>query len=235
MRPGSRVAVVGGGPGGLCAAMLLAARGFAVTLLERKPTVGGRTSALVLDGYSFDLGSTILMMRFVLDEMFTLAGRRLEDYLQLVPLDPMYRLVFGHRHLDVYSDPTRMSDELRRFAPGSETGLSRFLEHEHARLEQLYPLMQKSWLGLGSLLAPSVVKTLPYVGVGHSLHATAGDYFDDEDLRLGFSFQSAYLGMSPWECPGAFGMIPYVEHGWGVDYVRGGIHRLCAAMERVAK
>jgi phytoene desaturase len=215
--------------------MLLSARGFSVTLLEKQRTVGGRSSSLVLGGYSFDLGSTILMMRFVLEEMFALAGRRLDDYVRLVPLDPMYRLVFGDRGLDVYADPERMVQELRRFAPGSEDGLPRFLEHEHARLEQLYPLMQKSWLGLGSLLAPSVVKSLPWVGIGRSLHATAGDYFEDEDLKLGFSFQSAYLGMSPWKCPGGFGMIPYVEHGWGVDYARGGVHKVCAAMEQVAR
>jgi phytoene desaturase len=234
MNSNMRVAVVGAGPGGLCAAMLLAARGFRVTVLEKQPRVGGRSGALKLGDYTFDIGSTILMMRFVLDEMFDLAERRLEDELQLVSVDPMYRLVFGDRSLDIYAEPTRMKAELERFAPGSEAGLERFLEQEHTRLSRLYPLMQRSWPALASLFDPAVVAALPYVGLGYSLHDTASEYFADEDLQLGFSFQSAYLGMSPWRCPGGFGIVPYVEHAWGVDYIRGGIHELCLAMHRIA-
>jgi phytoene desaturase len=234
MSTGRKVVVVGGGPGGLAAAMLLAHRGFEVTVLEKEPEVGGRTSALLLGDYTFDRGSTLLMMRFLVEEIFALTGRRLTDELELVPLDPMYRLVFGDRSLDIYADPIRMEAELARFAPGSEVGLTRFLEREHDRLEHLYPVLQKSWPNLASMLDSSVLVAAPHVGMGRSLHDTAADYFSDERVQLGFSFQSAYLGMSPWKCPGGFGMVPYVEHAWGVDYVKGGIHRLCAAMLRVA-
>jgi phytoene desaturase len=88
---------------------------------------------------------------------------------------------------------------------------------------------------LTSLVSPVVADALPHVGLAHSLHATAGDYFKDEALRLAFSFQSAYLGMSPWECPGGFSMVPYVEHAWGIRHVRGGVHQLCLALARVAQ
>jgi phytoene desaturase len=235
MAPRKKVVIVGGGPGGLCAAMLLAARGFEVTVLEKQRAVGGRSGALIVGDYTFDLGSTMLMMRFVVEEMFELAGRRLSNELQLVSLDPMYRLVFGERSLDVYANVARMEAELKRFAPGSEPGLQRFLEREHSRLERLYPVLQKSWPRLVSLFDPAVLAAIPHVGIARSLHETARHYFADEALQLGFSFQSAYLGMSPWECPGGFGMVPYVEHAWGLDYVRGGVHRLCLAMERVAR
>lgn len=231
----NRVIVVGAGPGGLCAAMLLAKRGFDVTVLERAPDVGGRTGGFKLGDYAFDVGSTLLMMRFVVEEMFELAGRRLAEEVELVPLDPMYRLVFGDRYIDMFANPARMERELRRFSPGSEPGLVRFLEHEHTRLEHLYPVLQKSWPNLGSMMDPTVVAALPYVGIGQSLHGAASKYFDDEDLQLGFSFQAAYLGMSPWKCPGGFGMVPYVEHAWGVDYVKGGIHQICRAMAGVAR
>jgi len=234
MARNKKVVVVGAGPGGLCAAMLLSSRGFDVTVLEKASVVGGRTGGFKLDKYTFDIGSTLLMMRFVVEEMFELAGRRLQDEVQVTPLDPMYRLVFGDRYIDVFSDPTRMVQELRRFSPGSEQGLHHFLNHEHARLEHLYPVLQKSWPNLRSMIDPVAVAALPHVGIGQSLRDTAADYFDDEDLQLGFSFQSAYLGMSPWECPGGFGMVPYVEHAWGVDYIQGGIHQLCEAMRRVA-
>jgi phytoene desaturase len=230
----SSVAIVGAGPGGLCAAMLLAHRGFDVTVIEKQPVVGGRSSGFELGPYRFDLGSTLLMMRFVVEEMFELVGRRLQDEVEIRRVDPMYRLVFGDRWLDVFADPTRMDAELRRFAPNSEPGLMRFLEREHERLRHLYPLMQRTWPTLASLADTAVMGALPWVGLGKSLHETAAQYFPDDDVALGFSFQAAYLGMSPWECPGGFGMVPYVEHAWGVDYVMGGIHRLCDAMARVA-
>jgi phytoene desaturase len=67
------------------------------------------------------------------------------------------------------------------------------------------------------------------------MHTVASDYFADPELQLGFSFQSAYLGMSPWECPGGFGLVPYVEHAWGLFHVQGGIHRIGLAMAKVAQ
>ncbi len=229
-----RVAVVGAGPGGLCAAMLLAARGFDVTVLEQNEHVGGRSGALHVGPYTFDTGSTMLMMPFVLEEMFDLAGTRMESQLQLVPLEPMYRLDFGERSLDMFADPVRMAAELRRFSPGSEAGFQRFFEREQRRLQHLYPVLQRSWPNLGSLLTPAVVDALPYVGLTRSLYATASSYFEDEALRLAFSFQSAYLGMSPWKCPGGFEMVPFVEHAWGITHARGGLNQLCEAMARVA-
>jgi phytoene desaturase len=234
MKDQNRVVVVGGGPGGLCSAMLLAARGFPVTVLERQPTIGGRSGALHLGPYTFDLGSTMLMMRFVLEEMFALAGRRLDDELTVMPVEPMYRLDFGGRALDVYRDPSRIRAELRRFAPGEEAGFDLYMRREAARLSHLYPVLQKSWPNLRSMVNRSVLEAAPHVGLRQTLHDAAAQYFADPALQLAFSFQSAYLGMSPWDCPAAFGMVPFVEHAWGVDHVRGGIHQICRAMEKIA-
>ena len=230
-----RVIVVGGGPGGLCAAMLLQARGFQVTVLEKRAELGGRSGGLRLGDYTFDVGSTMLMMPFVLEEMFELAGRRMREEITLLPIDPMYRLDFGGRALDIYSDTERMQAELAAFDPGSEAGLHRFLAREHERLAHLFPVLQQSWPTLASLVNPSVVAAIPHVGLTRSMHEVASDYFEDPSLQLGFSFQSAYLGMSPWECPGGFGLVPYVEHAWGLDHVQGGIHQVCEAMARVAR
>ena len=84
--------VVGAGPGGLTAAMLLANRGFKVRIFEKSDQVGGRNAAITKNGYKFDVGPTFLMMKFILDEVFNEAGRNIDDYLQSVKLDPMYRL-----------------------------------------------------------------------------------------------------------------------------------------------
>jgi phytoene desaturase len=181
-----RVIVVGGGPGGLCAAMLLQARGFQVTVLEKRTELGGRSGGLRLGDYTFDVGSTMLMMPFVLEEMFELAGRRMHEEITLLPVDPMYRLDFGGRALDVYSDTERMQAELAAFDPGSEVGLRRFLAREHERLAHLFPVLQQSWPTLASLLNPSVVAAIPHVGLTRSWHEVSSDDYEYPTLKLGF-------------------------------------------------
>lgn len=97
--------MVGGGPGGLSAAMLLAHRGFQVTVLEKESTVGGRTAELKLGDYQFDLGPTFLMMKFILDGLFDETGRKIEDYLDCRRLDTMYKLEFADKSLHVTDLP----------------------------------------------------------------------------------------------------------------------------------
>ena len=94
---GGKVAVIGAGPGGLTSAMLLAARGFDVTIFEKGERVGGRNAAILKDGYKFDTGPTFLMMKGILDEVFEEAGRHIDDYLTSVKLEPMYRSIRRRR------------------------------------------------------------------------------------------------------------------------------------------
>ena len=151
--PGRSVVIVGGGPGGLCAAMLLQTRGFQVTVLEKRDRLGGRTGGLRLGPYTFDVGATMLTRRAVVDEMFALAGRSRAEELNLVPVEPMYRLDFGAEALTFYSETERMEQELRRFAAGGNTASIRlFLEHEHARFATLYPVLRRSWRDLAALV-----------------------------------------------------------------------------------
>src|SRR5437016_2622552 len=137
------IIVVGGGPGGLCAAMILAHRGFRVTVFEKDPELGGRNAPLCFDGFTFDRGPTFLMMRFLLEEMFLEAGRRAEDYLRFHRLDPMYRLIFDDREVLVSSHPEKTRRELGRAFPGVNGGFDEFLRREGRRFERLYPCIQK--------------------------------------------------------------------------------------------
>ena len=102
------MAVIGAGPGGLAAAMLLARRGFNVEVFEKQKVVGGRNAEVVLGDYHFDLGPTFLMMKFLLDELFEDTGRNSADYLKFQLLDPMYQLNFADKSLLAHSNPEAM-------------------------------------------------------------------------------------------------------------------------------
>jgi phytoene desaturase len=229
-----RIIVVGAGPGGVTAAMLLAARGFDVEVFEAKSEVGGRNAGLRLGDYTFDTGPTFLMMDFVLREAFASAGRRLEDYLTLDPLDPLYTLRFHDRDFRVTRDRERMRGEIARVFPGNEAGYDRFLAEERRRFEALMPCLTRPYASLASYLSPSLLRALPQLSLGRSVFRNLARYFDDDELILSFTFQSKYLGMSAWECPALFTMLPFVEHEFGISHVRGGLHQIPRAMARVA-
>lgn len=227
-----KIAVVGAGPGGLTAAMILARRGCRVTVYEKRDRVGGRNEEIRLGPYRFDTGPTFLMMKFLLDEMFAEAGRDVRDYLEFTRLEPMYRLQFADRHLLPTTDPEGMRAEIRRAFPGEEKGLDRFLAREAKRYRRMYPCLQKDYSTLASMVHPDLIRALPRLSLGRSLYGVLGDYFRSEELKLCFTFQSKYLGMSPWSCPGLFAMIPYVEHAFGIYHVRGGLAQISEAMAK---
>ncbi len=230
-----RVAIVGAGPGGLTCAMILARRGFQVTVYEAQPVVGGRNAALHLGPYSFDIGPTFLMLRGVLEEVFHEAGASANHMLELRDLELMYRLRYGDDHLDVSSDRERMRAEIARCFPGRADRYEVFFRREQSRFRALFPCLQKSYHTARSLFSPDLLKALPHLALGRSLFDVMQGVFGEERLALAFTFQSKYLGMSPWECPGMFAIIPYIEHAFGIQHPVGGLSRISEAMAEVAR
>ena len=229
------IVIVGAGPGGLASAMLLAQRGFRVQVFEKQQIIGGRNAEVQLGNYRFDLGPTFLMMKFLLDELFAEGGRNSSDYLEFSKLDPMYALCFPEKTMLARSDPAAMRAEIEKHFPGEGANLDRFLKRESERFRKLYPCLQKPYGSLASLISPTLLAAAPHIAAGRSLYSVLGDYFRSEELRLAFTFQSKYLGMSPWDCPGLFTMIPYTEHAHGVYHVIGGLSRISQAFADVCR
>jgi phytoene desaturase len=229
------VVVVGAGPGGLTAAMILAKRGLRVTVLEARDTVGGRNGAIRLGPYTFDIGPTFLMLREILDQVFHEAGAATDQLLDVRRLEPMYRLQFDDRALEPSTDHEVMKREIARCFPGQQHRYDAFFQREQKRFEMMFPCLQKSYHRAGTLFSPDLWRAIPHLALGRSLYDVMAGYFSDEKLALSFTFQSKYLGMSPWKCPGLFSIIPYIEHAFGIEHPIGGLSRISDAMADVAR
>ncbi|MEW5739410.1 MAG: phytoene desaturase family protein [Myxococcota bacterium] len=229
--------VVGAGVGGLTAAMKLAHAGWSVDLFEKQDVPGGRCGRLSVDGFTFDTGPTILLMPFVLERTFASVGRRLKDYLTLTRCDPNYRVTWRDGStLTLSSELTRMRDELERIEPGSFQRLLAFLAKGQVRHDvSMERFVSKHFASLPEFLTPANLPDILRVGAHQKLYAQVSKAFRDERLRQAFSFQTMYLGVSPYEAPAVFSLLPYTELAVGVWYPQGGMGAIPRALERVCQ
>lgn len=233
---GDRVTVIGAGPGGLASAILLASSGLQVTVLERLPQVGGRTGSWEADGFRFDIGPTFFLYPRVLEEIFASAGYDLHREVEMVRLDPQYRIVFGSGgSLDATPDMERMAREVGAISPQDAGAVRSFLDDNRDKFERFRPCIESPFLGWKDLLTPRMLGLLPQVRPWRSLDRELAAYFSDPRIRLAFTFQSKYLGMSPFQCPSLFSILSFLEYEYGVFHPLGGCGAVTAAMARVAR
>jgi phytoene desaturase len=236
MKPNRKVVIVGAGPGGLAAAILLARSGVDVTVVERREVVGGRTSTMERNGFKFDTGPTFFLYPKVLREILAAAGRDLDEEIPMYRLDPHYRLVFGSGgELLATPDLKRMEHAIAQLSPDDARGFHRFFCENRNKLEKFTPFLEapfESWRDLAKL---DMLKLLPLLRPWRSLDSDLRSYFKDERIRLGFSFQSKYLGMSPFTCPSLFSILSFLEYEHGVFHPVGGCGAVTKAMARIAE
>ncbi|MGI4955324.1 MAG: phytoene desaturase family protein [Janthinobacterium lividum] len=235
-----RVGIIGAGPGGLAAAMLLAKAGVDVTVHEAQPLLGGRSSTITgateQGTFRFDMGPTFFLYPRVLADIFTACGRTLEDEVELIRLDPQYHLIFeGGGEIHATGDMQRMAEEIARFSPADARALPRFMADNRAKLAVFRPVLENAFNSMRDLLRPDMLKGLGKLRPHRSVDQDLGSYFKDERVRLAFSFQSKYLGMSPFRCPSLFTILSFMEYEYGVYHPRGGTGAVMAAMARVAR
>jgi len=231
-----QVSIVGAGPGGLAAAMLLAKAGCRVRVFERSAVPGGRTSSFNLQGFRFDLGPTFFLYPRILREIFSSVGRNLDDEVKLIRLDPLYRLIYGDGStLDVTPQIERMEHEIARLSPGDAAGYMKFVEENRRKFERFRPCLQMPFDSWRDLLRWSVIRLLPWLRPWASVDGELGRYFRDPRVRLAFTFQAKYLGMSPFKCPSLFTILSYLEHDFGVYHPIGGCAAVTARMAGIAE
>ena len=212
------VVVIGAGPGGLAAAILLASAGLRVKVIERLSGVGGRTSAIAAGGFRFDLGPTFFLFPRVLEEIFAAAGASLRDEVEMVRLDPHYRIVFGAGgELHATSEVSRMEAEIAQLSLADAAGFRRFLDENRIKLQRMEPCLESPFLGWRDIFEMRLLKMLPMLRPHQSIDTYLKRFFPDPRIRLAFSFQSKYLGMSPFRCPSLFSILSFIEYRvWGV-------------------
>lgn len=231
-----KVVIVGAGPGGLATAMQLANADYDVTILERREVVGGRTSAIEMNGFRFDCGPTFFLYPRVLAEIFESVGRNLYEEIPMVRLDPQYRLTFGAGgKLDCTPDLQKMDQQIKEFSPQDVGALKRYMDDNRVKLEKFRPILESPFSSLFDYLKPSVIAAAPHLHPLRSVGKELQKYFSDPRLVIAFAFQSKYLGMSPFQCPSLFSILSFLEYEYGVWHPIGGCAKVSERMAEIAQ
>jgi 1-hydroxycarotenoid 3,4-desaturase len=239
-----RVIIIGTGMGGLAAALELALRGCAVTVIDKESAPGGKMRQVFPGHRPVDAGPTVFTMRRVFDELFALAGTTLESELRPVKLGILARHVWdieGQRHenLDLHADIAASADAIGAFAGSANAaGFLRFASDARRIFTTLDTSFMRaprpSPLGLlrsvGLMRAPGLLATRPFA----KLWSALGDYFPDSRLRQLFGRYATYNGSSPFEAPATLMLIAHAELE-GVWSLEGGMHALATCFQRLAE
>ena len=232
-----KVAIIGAGPGGLASALLLAKSGVDVTVFERSSAVGGRNKVFDRDGFKFDLGPTFFHYPEVIEDIFKAIGLDAHDELNLHKLDLNYRLIFGQGgQLDCTSDLDEMTERIRALSgDNNANAFRRYVADNRVKLHKSKACLQEPWYGPADLLSKRAMRV---AGVLRPQRSVAGDLmklFDDDRLMLAMSFQTKYLGMSPFNCPSLFTMLAFLEYEYGIFHPIGGLGSVSERMASIAK
>ncbi|AQA01228.1 phytoene dehydrogenase [Mycobacterium sp. MS1601] len=231
-----RVVVVGAGLSGLSAAMHLAGRGVAVTVLERGHHPGGRMGRADIDGYRLDTGPTVLTMPEIIDDAFAAVGESSADRLDLIPVAPAYRASFADgTALQVHSDAAAMAAEVERFAgPQQAQGYLQLRQW----LTRLYDVEFDGFIGSNfqsplSLVNSDLLRLLS-IGGFRRWDSVVRRFLTDERLQRVFTFQALYAGVPPQRALAVYAVIAYMDTVAGVYFPRGGMRAVPDAMAAAA-
>lgn len=222
--------VIGSGFGGLAAAIRLGARGYRVTVLERRDQPGGRAYVYRQDGFTFDGGPTVITAPFLFEELWALCGRRLADDVELRPVSPFYRIRFHDgQAFDYTGDADAMRSEISRFRPADVDGYERLMETSRRIFEVGFERLSYEPFGRWTDMArivPDMVKLQSY----RTVWGLVSKHIKDDRLRQVLSFHPLLVGGNPFETTSIYSLICWLERKWGVWFPMGGTGSLVKGM-----
>lgn len=228
-----KIAIIGTGFGALGAAARLLSEGYQVELYEKLDKPGGRAYVFEQNGFRFDAGPTVITAPFMFDDIFEKAGKKREDYFDLVPCQPFYR-IFNHegRHFDYNSDESFIFSEIDRWNPEDKDGYRAFMNTTKAIFQKGFvELADQPFLSFMDMLrvAPDLIRLKSHQNV----YKYVSTFVKDEFLRRCFSFHPLLVGGNPFDTTSIYAMIHYLEREWGVHYAMGGTGSIVNALVRL--
>lgn len=232
-----RIVIVGAGLGGLAAGLRLAHEGHLVTILEKTDQIGGRNRRVRVNACDFDGGPTLLMMLEPFRKLFADVGERLEDHLSLSLCDPGYRVFYSDgSRISAIPNVDRMTDEIRRISPRDAERYPAFLENLSELYKDSVPnFIEKNFYSPIHFFGPKSLALVMKHGMLGNLAKRVERTFEDPRVRMLFSFQSMYLGLSPYEAPWVYATLAYMEFGPGIWYPKGGVPAISEVIAGLAQ
>ena len=234
----SAAIVIGGGIGGLASAALLAKQGHDVTVLEKNQLVGGRANYFEADGFRFDMGPSWYLMPDIFEHFFALLGERVEDHLDLIRLDPSYRITFRgtDQVVDMTSDLTRDVPTFERLEPGSGQALRDYLDRAEAQYQvAIDRFMYRNTNGLLDFFDVQTARQARQLHVFENMHDYISRSFTTDAVRKILEYQLVFLGSSPFNTPALYNIMSHIDFNLGVFYPRGGIYSIVQALVRLGQ
>lgn len=236
--PQKSFVIVGAGLGGLATALRLAHEGHRVTVLEKTDQVGGRNREVRVGDAVFDGGPTLMMMLDPFRKLFADVGEKMEDHLDISLCDPSYRVFYadGNR-FEGTPNVARMVQQIEKLS-GRDDALAypKLLGDLAALYKASIPnFVQKNFFSPGDFLTPTALQLVAKHRMLGNYARQMARYVQDPRLRMLFSFQTMYLGLSPYEAPWVYATLTYMEYGEGIWYPKGGMVEICRAVARLAE
>lgn len=228
------VSVIGAGVAGLASAIRLQNAGYEVTLYEKEDLPGGKMNQIKKDGFTFDVGPSIVMMPAIFNEIFEVAGRDPKDYIPMTRLDPMYSAFFEDEKIEVSSDLVKLIDHLEGLSEEDALGFLSYLRDIYERfiVAKNY-FIQRPFRNASDFYTPFMLRQAMKLKTFDSANHLIGKYVKDKRLQQILSFQTLYIGISPTNGPSLYTIIPMIEYLYGIWFIKGGMYTMASAMERL--
>ena len=225
-----RAVVIGAGFGGLALAIRLQAGGYAVTLLEKRDKPGGRAYVYEDQGFVFDAGPTVITDPSALEELWQVAGRRIAEHVELLPVSPFYRLEWeGGYGFDYVNDQEALERQIAAKSPADVEGYRQFLRYSNEVFEEGYlKLGTVPFLNFRDMIRAG--PALARLQAWRSVYSIVSRFIQDEELRQAFSFHTLLVGGNPFDTSSIYALIHALERRWGVWFPRGGTGALVRGM-----